>query len=118
MYYHNVHPILPFLPLRSTLNSLALTNTSTDNNLSEPNLVLLLALCAYTGKLSPSSATSASTSSLSGLGIDNAGKIAADLWYEQARTTLESVQTLILCALRDHGRGGRYQMWIGYRHQT
>ncbi|KIM91768.1 hypothetical protein PILCRDRAFT_43668, partial [Piloderma croceum F 1598] len=52
-----------------------------------------------------------------------ANKIAADLWYEQARSlvmnhlrragsSLESIQTLLLCALRDQGKGRESQAWL------
>ncbi|KAF9042780.1 hypothetical protein BDZ89DRAFT_1128393 [Hymenopellis radicata] len=50
------------------------------------------------------------------------GKIAADLWYEQARTglgavvrketRLETIQALVFLALRDHGRGNESQAWL------
>ncbi|KIY72301.1 hypothetical protein CYLTODRAFT_323481, partial [Cylindrobasidium torrendii FP15055 ss-10] len=50
------------------------------------------------------------------------GKIASDLWYEQARTAvskimrkgckLETVQTLLLLAMRDHGNGAEGQAWL------
>ena len=55
-----------------------------DQNLSEPNLALLLVLCAYIGRYShyPPSPH------LPGLGGGNAGKIVADIWYEQARTIM------------------------------
>jgi hypothetical protein len=65
------------------------------------------------------------TSNNSGFGFGragDAGKVAADLWYEQARivmnaslrkgSKLETVQTLLLLALRDHGKGNEGQAWL------
>jgi hypothetical protein len=81
---------------------------------------MLLALCAYSGRLSPSldPATSGILSGTAG----EAGKVAADLWYEQSRTAMsagmrkgssvETVQALLLLAFRDHGRGYESQAWL------
>jgi len=51
-----------------------------------------------------------------------AGMIAADLWYEQARTSLsvllkkesslELMQATLLLALRDYGKGSESQAWV------
>jgi len=51
-----------------------------------------------------------------------AGKVAADLWYEQARSSLsvllkkesslELVQATLLLALRDYGKGSGSQAWV------
>jgi len=51
-----------------------------------------------------------------------AGIIAADLWYEQARTSLsallkkesslELVQATLFLALRDYGKGSSSQAWV------
>ncbi|KAF9465952.1 fungal-specific transcription factor domain-containing protein [Collybia nuda] len=80
---------------------------------------MLLALCAYSGRLSPS--LDSTTSGILG-GTGEAGKVAADLWYEQSRTavsadmkkgsSVETVQTLLLLSLRDHGRGFESQAWL------
>lgn len=79
---------------------------------TEVKIALLLALCAYAGRLARSSVFAAS----SNLIVD-----AADLWYEQAiwlvtyrlreHRSLESIQVLLLCALRNQGKGDGDQAW-------
>jgi hypothetical protein len=55
----------------------------------EKNTALLLAICEYSGQLSPSSSDAASTPPVSSMGTGGlANKITADLWYEQSRTLL------------------------------
>lgn len=115
------------------------------------NQALALAMCAYVGRLSPSSASGSTSNSTfsstttnirTGLNMNigltagsrsnaktamnpssTAGRIAADLWYEQARTMLmrrmrgkgseiEGVQGLLVCALRDQGVGRESQAWF------
>jgi len=105
------------------------------------NTVLLLAIRGYTGQLSPSSSdytsfsgnasthASATTNAAANVnpsatpGGGVASKIAADPWYEQSRTlvmnrlrsggsSLESVLTLLFCALRDQGKGTESQAWL------
>jgi hypothetical protein len=132
IYYNQVHPTLPFLPGREALDSLAL-NTSTA--MTEGNTALLLAICGYSGPLSPDGASAApvsrnasSTGAYSGMDVTmgtrgSANKIAANFWYEQSRTlvmnrlrtggsSLEGVQALLLCALRDQGQGWESQAWL------
>jgi hypothetical protein len=80
---------------------------------------LVLSICAYSGRLSLS--TNPAANSIAGAG-GLAGKIAADLWYEQARTSLstllkkgsslELVQASLLLALRDYGKGNENQAWV------
>ncbi|PBK89054.1 hypothetical protein ARMGADRAFT_350456 [Armillaria gallica] len=110
VYYTHVHPSYPLLPPRHLIEPKLTAPT-----VSEGTTCLMLALCAYAGRLSPSNPA------LTVFGGDPS-KIAADLWYEQARTAmsallrkgsrLESVQTLLLLALRDHGRGSEGQAWL------
>jgi hypothetical protein len=137
IHYDYVHPIFPFLPDRSvvddlgksasatTANSIGITG-ETRTHATEGNIALLLAICGYAGQLSPSSDTASTPSATKPstiLGGGIANKIAADLWYEQARSlvmnhlrragsSLESVQTLLLCALRDQGKGRERQAWL------
>jgi hypothetical protein len=132
VYYKYVHPMFPFLPARDVVDdlaSIASINAHADPSTAgtDGNVALLLAICGYTDQLSPSSpnttlAPSSSThananpnlnpsTSLGGI----ANKIPADLWYERAFTlatnrlrrgsSLKGVQTLLLCAPRDQGRG-------------
>ena len=134
--YSHVHPMFPFLPERKAIDALALVassptssngTTGTDGmQASEGTTTLLFVICCYAGQLSSSSSDTLSTFStltnapnLGGI----ANKIAADLWYEQSRTmvmnrlrrggsSLEGVQTLLLCALRDQGKGRESQAWL------
>jgi hypothetical protein len=113
VFYLHVHPVFPFLLSRSELDTLLVTPTEGGNG-------LLLALCAYSGRLSPSLGNPSIAVSFGVAG--DAGKIAADLWYEQARKVLnktlryrskiETVQTLLLLALRDQGKGNESQAWL------
>lgn len=115
VYFQYVHPSFPFLPPRSSLD----TVLSSPTPRSEGTNTLILALCAYSGRLSPS-LDAMSSSSFGAAG--DAGRVAADLWYEQARTALnaslrkgssvEAVQTLLLLGLRDHGKGNEGQAWL------
>ncbi|KAK2467911.1 hypothetical protein APHAL10511_000206 [Amanita phalloides] len=110
VYYSNVWPTFPFLPTRPTVESLL----SSMHVQSEAFSTVLLALCAYCGRLSPSCEDS--------LVGGDAGIVAADLWYEQARTgvytcirkgsSVEVAQALLLLALTDHGKGNETQAWI------
>jgi hypothetical protein len=128
--------MFPFLPERKAVDALAkVASSPTSSNgptgtdrirASEGTTALLFAICGYAGQLSPScsdtpsaSSTHTSTPNLGGI----ANKIAADLWYEQSRTvvmnrlrrggsSLEGVQTLLLCALRDQGKGRESQAWL------
>ncbi|KAF8628850.1 hypothetical protein AX17_005910 [Amanita inopinata Kibby_2008] len=114
VYYLNVHPSFPFLPTRGTVESLL----SSMPVQSESFTTVLLALCAYCGRLSPSAEDNLDTFS----GTGEAGRVAADLWYEQARTavntclrkgsSVEVVQALLLLALSDHGKGNESQAWL------
>jgi len=113
VYYLHVHPVFPFLSSRSELDGLLIAPT-------EGGTGLLLALCSYTGRLSPSLGNPSIAVSFGVAG--DAGKIAADLWYEQARKVLnkslrlkskiETVQALLLLALRDQGKGNESQAWL------
>ncbi|KAJ7100696.1 hypothetical protein B0H15DRAFT_899587, partial [Mycena belliarum] len=98
-YHAAVHPSLPVLShAQAAAFSVA----------SPPDApMLLLALFAYTARLAPAPT-----------------RVAADLWYESALTLLTAalrraelstdvVQTLLLLALRDHGRGCDAQAWRG-----
>jgi len=137
IHYDYVHPIFPFLPGRKVVEDLGKCASATSANsvgtmretsthATEGNMALLLAICGYAGQLSPSSDTTftpSATKPSTMLGGGIANKIAADLWYEQARSlvmnrlrragsSLESVQTLLLCALRDQGKGRESQAWL------
>ncbi|THH18800.1 hypothetical protein EW146_g2246 [Bondarzewia mesenterica] len=140
IHYLHVHPTLPILPPKSTLSymltsSLNPTSTSPSASASEAHICLILALCAYSGRLSPSVGHSLSSSVtpmqtpthdhavlMAMMGGLSPGKVAADLWYEQARTAMnaalrrrgcvETVQTLLLLALRDWGKGNEGQAWL------
>lgn len=115
VYYQHSHPSYPLLPSRSTLDTILLSPSSKSELLS----TLVLSICAYSGRLSPS--THPASNSIAGTG-GLAGKIAADLWYEQARTalsallkkgsSLELVQASLLLALRDYGKGNENQAWV------
>ncbi|KAJ7887508.1 hypothetical protein B0H14DRAFT_1235256 [Mycena olivaceomarginata] len=94
-----VHPALPILSPSQCASLPAL----------EASPMLLLALCAYTARLAPPAVPT---------------RIAADLWYESACALLSSalrravvqadtVQTLLLLALRDHGRARDALAWRG-----
>jgi hypothetical protein len=120
----------------ASTNSNGMTEMSGDGQPGDESMALLLAICGYAGQLLPSSSdtmpvTSSSpaistlinTNNFVTLGVGLANKIAADLWYEQSRTlamkglrrrgsSLEGVQTLLLCALRDQGKGGESQAWL------
>ncbi len=112
VYYQHVHSSYPLLLPRRLLEP-----NLTGPNVSESMSCLILALCSYSGRLSPS----LDAANLSMFGGDP-GKIAADLWYEQARTALgaivrkearlETIQALVFLALRDHGRGNESQAWL------
>ncbi|KAF8634763.1 hypothetical protein AX15_000726 [Amanita polypyramis BW_CC] len=110
VYYNNVWSTFPFLPTRPTIESLL----SSVPIQSETFTTMLFALCAYCSHLSPTSEHS--------MGIGDASKVAADLWYERARlgvfsctrrgSSVELVQALLLLALNDHGKGNETQAWI------
>ncbi|ESK94819.1 nitrogen assimilation transcription factor nira [Moniliophthora roreri MCA 2997] len=165
VYYGNVHLSFPFLPSREGMNFVLNINeggfdAGIGRTLDEGTTCMLLALCAYTGRLAPGMSIGLglrpNTENPHGVGIGSegenvasngvtqvlsssktdgigggrlgfvfgheAGKIAADLWYEQARTSLnsllrkpgrlETVQALLLLALRDHGKGAEGQAWL------
>ncbi|KAF9450826.1 hypothetical protein P691DRAFT_809349 [Macrolepiota fuliginosa MF-IS2] len=115
VYYQHSHPSYPLLPSRNTLDAILLS----PGGKSEPLSTMMLSICAYSGRLSPT--THPSSDSMTGTG-GLAGKIAADLWYEQARTalsallkkesSLELVQASLLLALRDYGKGNESQAWV------
>ncbi|KAJ7088701.1 hypothetical protein C8R44DRAFT_751803 [Mycena epipterygia] len=104
-YRAAVHPSLPIL------SPAQCASLSLDANVTSAlSPMLLLALCAYTARLAPPAASPT--------------RVAADLWYESAAALLSSdlrraaiqtdaVQTLLLLALRDHGRGRDAQAWRG-----
>ncbi|KAJ7705505.1 hypothetical protein B0H17DRAFT_1326281 [Mycena rosella] len=103
-YRAAVHPSLPILSPGQTAAFSAPDAAPADSPM------LLLALCAYTARLAPPSASPT--------------RVAADLWYESAAAlltaalrraaiTTDTVQTLLLLALRDHGRGRDAQAWRG-----
>jgi hypothetical protein len=129
VHYNYVHPIFPFLPDRDVVDDLgksASATSSKSTHVTGGDMALLLAICGYAGQLSSSSDiafTPSATKPSTILGGGIANKIAADLWYEQARSlvmnhlrragsSLESVQTLLLCALRDQGKGRESQAWL------
>lgn len=115
VFYQHSHPSYPLLPSRGTFDAILSSPSSKSELLS----TLVLSICAYSGRLSPS--THPASNSFAGTG-GLAGKIAADLWYEQARTSvstllkkgssLELVQASLLLALRDYGKGNESQAWI------
>ncbi|KAJ7489304.1 hypothetical protein FB451DRAFT_686606, partial [Mycena latifolia] len=103
-YRAAVHPSLPIL------SPAQISAFSDSSNAPADSPMLLLALCAYTARLAPPSASPT--------------RVAADLWYESAAALLAAalrravintdvVQTLLLLALRDHGRGRDAQAWRG-----
>lgn len=116
IYYQYSHPSYPLLPCRAALDAMLLSPACKSELLS----VLVLSICAYSGRLSPS--THPASNSLAAPTGGLAGKIAADLWYEQARTalsallkkgsSLELVQASLLLALRDYGKGSENQAWV------
>ena len=82
-----------------------------------------MALCAYSACFSPTLGGAASD--VGALGVDNvaAGGILADIWYEEARSMLltstlrrrcglDTVQAVVLMALREHGKGQDFQAWM------
>ncbi|KAJ6560395.1 hypothetical protein B0H19DRAFT_1147519 [Mycena capillaripes] len=100
-YLAAVHPALPILSPAQCASAAALE--------AEGSPMLLLALCAYTARLAPPAVPT---------------RVAADLWYESAASLLASalrravvqtdaVQTLLLLALRDHGRARDALAWRG-----
>jgi hypothetical protein len=113
VYYTHVHPVFPVLPLRHSVETFSVSPT-------EVQMGLLLALSAYIGRLSPSFVNPLVAPAFGIVG--EMGKIAADLWYEQSRTILngtlrkrskiETIQTLLLLALRDQGKGNESQAWL------
>lgn len=124
VYYRDVHPLFPVLGPKTSQTSVSPVEAVLGNGTGgdvEGNTALVLAMCAYTGRLSPSSASSLPAQPKSTPSND-AGKVAADLWYEQSRTlmmrrlrgksSLEGVRTLLFCALRDQGRGREGQSWL------
>ena len=83
----------------------------------------MMALCAYSACFSPTLGGAASN--VAALGEDNAaaGGILADIWYEEARGMLltftlrkrcglDTVQALVLLAMREHGKGQDFQAWL------
>lgn len=116
IYYQHSHPSYPLLPSRATFDATLLSPSSKSGPLS----TLILSICAYSGRLSSSTQSSSNLSAADTGGL--AGKIAADLWYEQARTalnallnkgsTLELVQATLLLSLRDYGKGNESQAWL------
>ncbi|KXN85631.1 Nitrogen assimilation transcription factor nirA [Leucoagaricus sp. SymC.cos] len=117
VYYQHAHPSYPLLPSRSSLDA----TLSSPCGKSEIWSTLVLSICAYSGRLSLSTNPAASNLLAGGTG-GLAGKIAADLWYEQARTSLstllkkgssiELVRASLLLALRDYGKGNESQAWV------
>jgi hypothetical protein len=115
VYYQHAHPSYPLLPSRTTLD----TTLKSPSGKSEICSALVLSICAYSGHLSIS--MDPASNALTGSG-GPAGKIAADLWYEQARfslsgllkkgPSLELVQVSLLLSLRDYGKGNETQSWI------
>lgn len=114
VYYQHAHPSYPLLPSRTALDA----TIASPSDRSEKWSTLMLSICAYTGRLSMSTNPALALAGTGGL----AGKIAADLWYEQARCSLntllkkggslELVQASLLLALRDYGKGNESQAWI------
>ncbi|KAJ7472386.1 hypothetical protein B0H11DRAFT_2237048 [Mycena galericulata] len=111
-YRAAVHPSLPIIS-PAQIVSLDASSSSAPSTSNMPTTVdtspmLLLALCAYTARLSPPAASPT--------------RAAAELWYEassallvstlcRATIHIDAVQTLLLLALRDHGRGRDAMAW-------
>ena len=102
VYYNAVWSTFPILPTRPTLEAL-LSSVPVH---SYSFITVLLALCAYCGRLLPSPADGA----------------ALDRWYGQARSgvdtcikkgsSVEVAQALLLLAMNDHGKGNDSQAWL------
>ncbi|KAJ3575464.1 hypothetical protein NP233_g1081 [Leucocoprinus birnbaumii] len=113
-YYTHAHPSYPLLPSRKTLDA-SIASPAEKSGLWN---TLMLSICAYSGRLSMAPNSASTLPGTGGL----AGKIAADLWYEQARCSLsvnmkkgvklELVQASLLLALRDYGKGNESQAWV------
>ena len=114
VYYQHVHPSYPVLPCRTSVDAVIISPSGKSDIWS----TLMLSVCAYSGRLSVSANPTSISSGMGGL----AGMIAADLWYEQARTSLsvllkkesslELMQATLLLALRDYGKGSESQAWV------
>ena len=110
VYLQCVHPIFPLLSRTAILSRATKSRT------------LILALCSYCACLTPSEDEN-SCPIAKAMGTGDASRIAADMWYEQARAhvmnqnvrrpaDLETIQTLLFLVLRDQGRGNESQAWI------
>src|SRR5258708_458626 len=110
VYLQCVHPIFPLLSRSAILSRATKSRT------------LVLALCSYCACLTPSDEGNSSPIAKA-MGTGDASRIAADMWYEQARAhvmtqnvrrpaDLETIQTLLFLVMRDQGRGKESQAWI------
>jgi hypothetical protein len=122
IHLQHVHPLLPFANGEQLLAYVSGENPAQMTNQMPPSRILILALCAYSACLSPT---------LGGLAPDidsldqerSAGGSLAELWAEEARSTLmastlrrrcgvDTIQTIILLVLRDHGKAQHFQAWL------
>jgi hypothetical protein len=118
----HVHPLLPFLDRDQLVAYVSAETTAQKSDRSPPSRILILAICAYSACLSPT---------LGGLAPDvdslnqesSAGGSLAEFWAEEARSTLmastlkrrcgiDTIQTIILLVLRDHGKAQHFQAWL------
>lgn len=110
IYLRDVHPIFPLLSRSAILARSPIPQS------------LVLALCSYCSCLSPSLGLGMEGANVSSA-VGDATRIAADMWYEQARSMvvnekvrkrsdLETIQTVLFLVLRDQGRGKESQAWL------
>lgn len=126
-YFLHIHPQFPLLDehqLRNYANREAIRADPNHPKLSNPpSRILMLALCAYSTCFSPTLGGAAAAVGALGVEHSSAGGVLADIWYEEARTTLfsstlrrrcgiDTVQTIVLMAMREHGRSQDYQAWL------
>jgi hypothetical protein len=122
IHLQHVHPLLPFVDRDQLLAYVSAESPAQMTDPSPPSRTLILALCAYSACFSPT---------FGGLAPDidslndesTAGGSLAELWSEAARSTLmvstlkrrcgiDTIQTIILLVLRDHGKAQHFQAWL------
>ncbi len=118
VYLETVHPEFPLLDESEIWRYM---ESSSDGGTPSLPRNLIFAVCSYAACFSPNCGGLAA--SINTFGGDSAGGTLAEIWSEEAwtslltvelrrRCSLDAVQTLCLIALRELGKGQDFQSWI------